>query len=36
VLLDLFDGERPVFAQFSALVDVAIFRPDAAEFSVAA
>jgi hypothetical protein len=36
VLLDLFDGDRPAFAQLSALVDVAVFRPDAAEFSVAA
>jgi hypothetical protein len=36
VLLDLFDGDRPAFARLSALVDVAVFRPDGAEFSVAA
>ena len=36
VLLDLFDGDRPAFARLSALVDVAVFRPDAAELSVAA
>ena len=29
VLLDLFDGDRPAFAQLSALADVAVFRPDA-------
>ena len=36
VLLDLFDGDRPAFAQLSALADVAVFRPDADGFSVAA
>ena len=36
VLLDLFDGDRPAFARLSALVDVTVFRPDAAELSVAA
>ena len=36
VLLDLFDGDRPAFARLSSLVDVTVFRPDAAELSVAA
>ena len=36
VLLDLFDGDRPAFARLSSLVDVAVFRPDAAKLSVAA
>ena len=36
LLLDLFDGERPVFAMASALVDVAVFRPEAGDFLVAA
>jgi hypothetical protein len=36
VLLDLFDGDRPAFARLSALADVAVFRPDAVGFSVAA
>jgi hypothetical protein len=36
VLLDLFDGDRPAFARLSALVDVAVFRPDVPAFSVAA
>jgi hypothetical protein len=36
VLLDLFDGDRPAFARLSGLTDIAVFRPDAAEFSVAA
>ena len=36
VLLDLFDGDRPAFAQLSSLVDVAVYRPDAVEFTVAA
>ena len=30
LLLDLFDGDRPVFARASTLTDVAIYRPDAA------
>ena len=34
-LLDLFDGDRPAFAQLSMLSDVAVYRPDAA-FVVAA
>ena len=29
LLLDLFDGDRPVFARASTLTDVAIYRPDA-------
>ena len=29
LLLDLFDGDRPVFARASTLVDVAVYRPDA-------
>jgi hypothetical protein len=36
LLLDLFDGDRPVFARADALRDVAIYRPDASEFLVAA
>ncbi len=36
VLLDLFDGDRPAFARLSSLVDVTVFRPDAAELSFAA
>jgi hypothetical protein len=36
LLLDLFDGDRPVFARASALVDVAVFRPETADFVVAA
>lgn len=28
VLLDLFDGDRPAWAQLSILDDVAVFRPD--------
>jgi len=36
VLLDLFDGDRPAFAQLSGLVDLAVFRPDASGLSVAA
>jgi hypothetical protein len=35
VLLDLFDGDRPAFAHVDALVDLAVFRPDAT-FTVAA
>jgi hypothetical protein len=29
LLLDLFDGDRPVFARASSLTDVAVYRPDA-------
>ena len=29
LLLDLFDGDRPVFARVDTLVDVAVYRPDA-------
>ncbi len=29
LLLDLYDGDRPVFARASTLTDVAIYRPDA-------
>jgi bifunctional DNA-binding transcriptional regulator/antitoxin component of YhaV-PrlF toxin-antitoxin module len=29
LLLDLFDGDRPVFARASTLTDVAVYRPDA-------
>jgi hypothetical protein len=36
LLLDLFDGDRPVFARADALTDVAVYRPDASEFLVAA
>ncbi len=36
LLLDLFDGDRPVFARASMLHDVAVYRPDAAELLVAA
>jgi hypothetical protein len=35
LLLDLFDGDRPVFARASMLTDVAVYRPDA-DFLVAA
>jgi hypothetical protein len=35
-LLDLFDGDRPVMARISELVDVTIFRPDAADVLAAA
>lgn len=28
VLLDLFDGDRPAWAQLGQLDDVAVFRPD--------
>ena len=35
-LLDLFDGDRPVMARLSELVDVTIFRPDAADALAAA
>ena len=36
VLLDLFDGDRPAWARPATIVDVTIFRPDAAEILVAA
>ena len=36
LLLDLFDGDRPVMARLSELVDVTIFRPDAADVLAAA
>ena len=29
LLLDLYDGDRPVFARVDTLVDVAVYRPDA-------
>ena len=35
LLLDLFDGDRPAFAQLSALTDVAVFRPDVADLVAA-
>ena len=28
VLLDLFDGDRPAWAELSALEELAVFRPD--------
>ena len=31
LLLDLFDGDRPVFARRGALTELAVFRPDAAD-----
>jgi hypothetical protein len=36
LLLDLFDGDRPVFAWAGSLVDVAVYRPDGADLLVAA
>ena len=36
LLLDLFDGDRPVFARPAALADLAVYRPDAADLLVAA
>lgn len=36
VLLDLFDGDRPAWAQLSLLDDVVAFRPDVAEVVTAA
>ena len=36
VLLDLFDGDRPAWAQLSLLDDVVAFRPDVAEIVTAA
>jgi len=35
-LLDLFDGDRPVMARLSELVDLTVFRPDAADVLAAA
>jgi len=35
-LLDLFDGDRPVMARLSELVDLTVFRPDAADALAAA
>jgi hypothetical protein len=36
VLLDLFDGDRPAWAQLSLLDDVVVYRPDATEIVPAA
>jgi hypothetical protein len=36
LLLDLFDGDRPVFARVGALAELAVYRPDAADLLVAA
>ena len=36
LLLDLFDGDRPVFARAGSLVDVAVYRPESADLLVAA
>jgi hypothetical protein len=36
LLLDLFDGDRPVFARQGALAELAVYRPDAADLLVAA
>ena len=36
LLLDLFDGDRPVFARQGALTDLAVYRPDDADLLVAA
>lgn len=36
LLLDLFDGDRLAFADLDALVDVAVFRPDAGDLATAA
>ena len=36
VLLDLFDGDRPAFGFVSALTDVAVYRPELVNFTVAA
>ena len=35
-LLDLFDGDRPVMARLSELVDVTIFQPEAGDVLAAA
>ena len=36
VLLDLFDGDRPVWARLGQLEDVAVYLPETAEFGAAA
>ena len=36
LLLDLFDGDRPVFARIGRLAELAVFRPDSTEFLTAA
>ena len=36
VLLDLFDGDRPVMARLAELVDVTVFRPEAGDVLAAA
>jgi hypothetical protein len=36
LLLDLFDGDRPVFARQGALAELAVYRPDDADLLVAA
>ena len=36
VLLDLFDGDRPALARVSSLIDVAVFRADAADLATVA
>lgn len=36
LLLDLLDGDRMAFADADALVDVVVFRPDAADLAAAA
>ena len=36
VLLDLFDGDRPAWANRATLQDVAVFRPDLTDVLVAA
>jgi hypothetical protein len=35
-LLDLFDGDRPVMARLSELVDLTVFRPEAGDVLAAA
>ncbi|MET0326557.1 MAG: hypothetical protein ABW219_15145 [Ilumatobacteraceae bacterium] len=35
-LLDLYDGDRPVMARLSDLVDLTVFRPDASDILAAA
>ncbi len=36
LLLDLFDGDRPVFARLGTLTELAVYRPDEADLPVAA
>lgn len=36
VLLDLFDGDRPVWARLATLRDVVVYRPELADALVAA